>query len=74
VRLQPEVIHFEFGTVAVAHAYLKELLRCKVVVSFRGYDLNFIGLDDSEYYREVWEHGCSPANTLKIGNPFVCKK
>jgi colanic acid/amylovoran biosynthesis glycosyltransferase len=55
VRLGPDVLHFEFGTAAVGRMYLKDLLGCKVVVSFRGYDLNFVGLDDPHYYREVWE-------------------
>ena len=51
----PDLIHFEFGALAVGKMYLKGLLRCKVTVSFRGYDLNYIGLDDPNYYQEVWE-------------------
>jgi colanic acid/amylovoran biosynthesis glycosyltransferase len=34
--------------------YLKELLGCRVVVSFRGYDLNFVGLENHGYYDPVW--------------------
>jgi colanic acid/amylovoran biosynthesis glycosyltransferase len=35
--------------------YLKELLNCRIVVSFRGYDLNFSGLEQEDYYSEVWQ-------------------
>ncbi len=55
IRLQPDVLHFEFGALAVGRMYLKDWLGCKVVVSFRGYDLNYVGLDDADHYREVWE-------------------
>lgn len=55
VRLRPDVIHFEFGALAVGRTYLKELLGCKLVVSFRGYDLNYVGLEEADFYREVWD-------------------
>lgn len=55
VRLRPDIVHFEFGALAVGRMYLKELLTCKIVVSFRGYDLNFSGLEQPDFYREVWE-------------------
>jgi colanic acid/amylovoran biosynthesis glycosyltransferase len=51
---KPDLIHMEFGPLAAERMYLRELLGCGVVVSFRGYDLNFVGLDNPEYYREVW--------------------
>jgi glycosyltransferase involved in cell wall biosynthesis len=51
----PNLIHFEFGSLAVGRMYLKELLDCKTIVSFRGFDLNCVGLDNPDYYREVWE-------------------
>jgi len=52
---QPDLIHFEFGALAVGRSYLGRLLGCKTLVSFRGYDLNFSGLDDPGYYDEVWQ-------------------
>jgi colanic acid/amylovoran biosynthesis glycosyltransferase len=55
IVLKPDLVHFEFGTLAVGRTYLKQLLNCRIVVSFRGYDLNYIGLDNSSYYHEVWE-------------------
>lgn len=54
VLLGPNLIHFEFGALAVGRTYLKELLGTKLAVSFRGYDLNFSGLDQPGYYDEVW--------------------
>jgi colanic acid/amylovoran biosynthesis glycosyltransferase len=54
ISLAPRIIHFEFGTLAVGRMSLAERLAAKTVVSFRGYDLNFAGLDDPAYYREVW--------------------
>jgi colanic acid/amylovoran biosynthesis glycosyltransferase len=55
VAARPEIVHFEFGATAVERMAMKERLGCKVVVSFRGYDLNFAGLDQPGFYQEVWE-------------------
>jgi len=55
IILGPAIIHFEFGALAVGKTYLKALLGTNLSVSFRGYDLNFAGLDKSDYYREVWQ-------------------
>lgn len=52
--LKPDLVHFEFGTLAVGRMDLKDLLDCKVSVSFRGFDLNFAGLAERDYYGEVW--------------------
>ncbi len=54
LALKPALIHFEFGSLARDRMHLRELMGCKVVASFRGYDLNQIGLDDGRYYEEVW--------------------
>ncbi|MEZ5017515.1 MAG: glycosyltransferase family 4 protein [Flavipsychrobacter sp.] len=54
MALKPEVLHFEFGTLGVKKIYLKEILNCKVIVSFRGYDLNYYKLSDDSIYSEVW--------------------
>jgi colanic acid/amylovoran biosynthesis glycosyltransferase len=55
ISLKPDVIHFEFGAQALGKMHLKELLDCKVVVSFRGYDLNYTGLEKEGYFSEVFE-------------------
>ena len=56
ILLKPDLIHFEFGATAVGRADLGYLLGCKEIVSFRGYDLNFSGLDQPEYYADVWQY------------------
>lgn len=55
ILLKPNMIHFEFGTLAPERMYLKKVLGCKTLVSFRGYDLNFSNLEKTDYYRLVWE-------------------
>jgi colanic acid/amylovoran biosynthesis glycosyltransferase len=55
LSLRPAIIHFEFGALAVDRMYLKHLLGCRIIVSFRGYDLNFSRLEDPTFYHEVWE-------------------
>lgn len=52
--IHPAVVHFEFGTLAKQGLDLKQLTGAKLVASFRGYDLNYTGLDDVGYYKEVW--------------------
>lgn len=54
--LRPDVLHFEFGALAVDSMYLKDLLGCRVVVSFRGYDVNYCGLEASAFFDAVWQH------------------
>jgi colanic acid/amylovoran biosynthesis glycosyltransferase len=54
IRLGPDVVHFEFGALAVDRMYLRRLLECRIIVSFRGYDLNYAGLEKSTYYEDVW--------------------
>jgi colanic acid/amylovoran biosynthesis glycosyltransferase len=55
IALRPELLHFEFGALAVGRTYLKELLGCPLVVSFRGYDLNYVGLENAGYYQDLWD-------------------
>jgi colanic acid/amylovoran biosynthesis glycosyltransferase len=55
VALKPDVVHFEFGSLAVDRMHLKHLLGSKIIVSFRGYDLNLSGLLHHDYFRQVWE-------------------
>ncbi len=52
--LRPTLIHFEFGALAVPHVGWKKALGCKFTASFRGYDLNYVGLDQPDFYRAVW--------------------
>ncbi len=54
IALSPGIIHFEFGALAVGRTHLKHRLGCRLAVSFRGYDLSFVGLDDPDHYAAVW--------------------
>lgn len=56
-ELKPDIVHFEFGTIAKKFDDLKKFVDCKTTVSFRGYDINYVGLTDEHYYDEVW-NGC----------------
>jgi colanic acid/amylovoran biosynthesis glycosyltransferase len=55
IALAPDLIHFEFGTLAVGRTYLKRSLGCCLTASFRGYDLSYVGLENPEFYRDVWQ-------------------
>jgi colanic acid/amylovoran biosynthesis glycosyltransferase len=54
IALKPDIVHFEFGAIAVGRMHLKQVLGCRVIVSFRGHDLNFVGLDQPDFYSDVW--------------------
>ncbi len=54
IALRPAILHYEFGALAVDKLYLKRALGCRLSVSFRGYDLNYAGLDDPGYYEQLW--------------------
>lgn len=54
-KLDPDLVHFEFGSYAIGRIYFKEFLNCKVSVQFRGYDINYYQLDQPHAYDEVWE-------------------
>jgi colanic acid/amylovoran biosynthesis glycosyltransferase len=56
IKISPDLIHFEFGALALDRTYVKEVFDCALVVSFRGYDLNYVGLEQPGYYDEVWKH------------------
>jgi colanic acid/amylovoran biosynthesis glycosyltransferase len=53
--LKPSAIHFEFADLAKDRMHLKELLGCRILCSFRGHELNFVGLEEPDYYKEIWE-------------------
>jgi colanic acid/amylovoran biosynthesis glycosyltransferase len=55
ICLSPDLLHFEFGALAAERMNAPGLLGCRSVVSFRGYDLHASGLDQPDYYRDVWE-------------------
>lgn len=54
IALSPDVVHFEFGALAVGRTYLKQLLGCRLSASFRGYDISYVGLENPRYYDALW--------------------
>ncbi|MCB2209914.1 glycosyltransferase family 4 protein [bacterium] len=56
ILLCPDVVHFEFGSLSKGRMFLKDFLGTKLSASFRGYDLNFVGLDNPDYYQETWKN------------------
>lgn len=55
IKLKPDLVHFEFGALTVGREYLKELLNIKLIASFRGHDICFVGLEKYEsYYHDTW--------------------
>lgn len=55
IVLNPALIHFEFGALAVERTHLKKVLKAKLSAGFRGYDLNFSGTGNKNYYTKLWE-------------------
>jgi glycosyltransferase involved in cell wall biosynthesis len=55
-ELQPDLMHFGYGTLALGRMHMRDILGCKVVVSFRGYDINYHGLEDPHVYDDLWAH------------------
>lgn len=55
-ELEPALVHFEFGALAVGEMDEAIATGAASVVSFRGYDINFTQLQEPGYYDEIWEH------------------
>lgn len=53
--LRPAIVHFEFGQLARGRARAAALAGSRVVASLRGNDVNANGLDDPEFFTELWE-------------------
>jgi colanic acid/amylovoran biosynthesis glycosyltransferase len=56
IVLHPAIVHYEFSTLADGHMYQKDLLDCRISVSFRGTDINTARLDKPDFYLQIWEH------------------
>jgi colanic acid/amylovoran biosynthesis glycosyltransferase len=50
IRFGPDVIHFEFANLAINREATAHMLGAALVVSFQGYDVNYVGLDQEGYY------------------------
>lgn len=54
-RLKPDLVHFEFGHSSVPHLLTCRLLGIRSVVSFRGFDICYYGLEHPGFYNDVWK-------------------
>jgi colanic acid/amylovoran biosynthesis glycosyltransferase len=55
IRFGPDIVHFEFGDLAVKREPTGRLLGCAMIASFQGLDINYAGLDrDPGYYAPLW--------------------
>lgn len=55
IKINPDIVHFEYGTLAHMFGDIKNYVNCKVSTSFRGYDINYVGLEKQDYYKAVWD-------------------
>jgi colanic acid/amylovoran biosynthesis glycosyltransferase len=54
LALSPRIVHVEFADIAAERPHLGELLGARVVVSVRGADINYLGLETPGFYDRVW--------------------
>ncbi|HEV3400342.1 MAG TPA: glycosyltransferase family 4 protein [Acidimicrobiales bacterium] len=54
--LRADLVHFEFGAVAVGRTDAVARTGARQLVTFRGYDLNYFRAENPHCYDEVWEH------------------
>ncbi|MEA2305396.1 MAG: hypothetical protein QOH43_2676, partial [Solirubrobacteraceae bacterium] len=53
-ELQPDIVHFGYGTLAHGRTHIRAAAGCRTVTSFRGYDLNSFRVEEAGCYDEVW--------------------
>jgi colanic acid/amylovoran biosynthesis glycosyltransferase len=70
IILNPALIHYEFGTLAHGRMYQKNLLDCRITVSFRGSDLTITRLDEPDFYRQIW----GPVDALHLVSEDLWKQ
>lgn len=54
-KVSPDLVHFEFGSSSLAHLLACRVEGVRTVVSFRGFDICYQGLEDPGYYNDVWK-------------------
>jgi colanic acid/amylovoran biosynthesis glycosyltransferase len=53
-ELGPALVHFGYGTLALGRMHVAATAGRRTIVSFRGYDVNYHGLEDEHAYADVW--------------------
>jgi colanic acid/amylovoran biosynthesis glycosyltransferase len=54
-RLDPDLVHFEFGHTSVVHLLTCRLQKVRTMVSFRGFDICYYGLEHPGFYNDAWK-------------------
>jgi colanic acid/amylovoran biosynthesis glycosyltransferase len=54
--VKPDIVHFEFGALAVGKEYLRHRLNSQLVTSFRGHDIDYVGIDLPDFYAKLWQN------------------
>ena len=54
IDLRPDIVHFGYGTLAYGRMHLGAAAGCRIVTSFRGYDLNSFRLDEPGCFDDVF--------------------
>jgi glycosyltransferase involved in cell wall biosynthesis len=68
--LRPDVVHFGYGSLACDRMHVRDATGCRVVVSFRGYDINSFRIDDPAAYEDVWRR----ADALHVVSESVWRR
>lgn len=54
--VKPDLVHYEFGHSAVPHLLACKAQGARTVVSFRGFDICYHGLEIPGYYNDIWKY------------------
>ncbi len=52
--IKPDIVHFEYLTLARDHIHLKKVFGFKAVTSFRGHDVIYTGIEDKNFYSNTF--------------------
>lgn len=55
-QIDPDIVHFEFGTLPLFFKKALPHIKPLKTMSFRGFDLYLSGLDQPDYYTPIWQH------------------
>lgn len=53
-EIKPDIVHFEYLTLAKEHIHLKKVFGFKVITSFRGHDVIYSGIEKRDFYTHTF--------------------
>ena len=54
--LKPELVHFEYISIAREHFHLKQIFGFKAISSFRGHGVMYVEIDKKDFYKDTFKH------------------